>query len=300
MRHAAAPFIILATVVTLVLAVFTWPAGSMEPRDLPVGVVGPVPAMLSQGDAFDVHRYGDEAEARAAIADREVYGALSGRTLLVATAASPAVAAGLQAAAPGAEVVDVVPATASDPRTGTLSALAMPLMLIGIVTAVLALFTATTLGRRLGLLAAGATATGVVGALYTQTWLDALPGSWAAIAGAIGLVVLAVSATVLGLASHLGRPGIGLGALLMMLIANPWSGVASAPELLPEPAGAIGQLLPAGAGGNLLRSVAFFDGAGASGHLVVLGAWAAIGLTLLATAALRRRQPAPHGAPVVA
>ena len=49
----------------------------------------------------------------------------------------------------------------------------------------------------------------------------------------------------------------------MVLIGNPFSGVGSAPELLPQPIGAIGQLMPPGAGGNLLRSTGFFDGAGA-------------------------------------
>jgi hypothetical protein len=46
-------------------------------------------------------------------------------------------------------------------------------------------------------------------------------------------------------------------------------------------AGAIGQLLPTGATGGLLRGVAYFDGAGAGGHLVVLGAWALAGAALL-------------------
>ncbi|HEX8104267.1 MAG TPA: hypothetical protein VF533_16745, partial [Solirubrobacteraceae bacterium] len=175
-----------------------------------------------------------------------------------------------------------------------------PLMLIGVLTAVLAVLTARTLRRRLALVATGAVAAGVAGALYTHTWLEALTGSWAAIAGAVALIVVAVSATIIGLAGHVGRAGLGLGAVLMMLVANPWSGVSSAPELLPAPAGAIGQLLPAGAGGNLLRSVAFFDGAGAAGHLVVLGAWAAAGLALMATAAVRHRRAAAARGPVAA
>jgi hypothetical protein len=48
----------------------------------------------------------------------------------------------------------------------------------------------------------------------------------------------------------------------MVLVGNPLSGISSAPERLPEPAGALGPLLPPGAGGSLLRSTAFFDGAG--------------------------------------
>jgi hypothetical protein len=63
---------------------------------------------------------------------------------------------------------------------------------------------------------------------------------------------LAVGGTVAGLAALFGRAGAALGALLVVLVGNPLSGVASAPELPPEPAGAIGQMLPPGAGGSLL------------------------------------------------
>ena len=79
----------------------------------------------------------------------------------------------------------------------------------------------------------------------------------------------------------------------MMVVANPWSGVASAPELLPEPAGVIGQWLPTGAAGSALRSVAYFDGAAVGGPLVVLAAWAVAGLALVAAGRARAgaRQP---------
>jgi len=142
---------------------------------------------------------------------------------------------------------------------------------------------------------------GVLAALVAQTWLDALAGDWLALAGAVALAVAAVAAPVAGLAARLGRAGIGAGAAVMMLVANPWSGIASAPELLPEPAGAIGQLLPTGAAGDLLRGVAYFDGAGTAGALVVLAAWATAGLGLLAVPSPGRREaPAPHTEPVSA
>ena len=277
MRRSHVPFLVLPAVALLVIAAFTWPA-----------------ALSAAG--FDVRAVGSDGAARAAVRDREAYGALSGRTLYVATGASPAVAAGLrQAAPPGARVVDLAPGTARDPRVATLPALALPMILLGIVSAIAAFFTARTTARRLALLATGAGAAGLGGALLTHTWLDALPGDFLALAGALALAVFAVGATVAGLASRLGRPGIGLGAVLMMLVGNPWSGIGSAPELLPEPAGAIGALLPAGAGGNLLRSVAYFDGAGGGEHLLVLGLWALAGVALLVSA--RARAGAPHAAP---
>ena len=76
-----------------------------------------------------------------------------------------------------------------------------------------------------------------------------------------------------------------------MLVGNPWSGIPSAPELLPHAAGFIGQLLPPGAGAQSLRSTAFFDGAGAGSHLAVLLAWVALGLAaIMAGARLQQRR----------
>ncbi|HTE67819.1 MAG TPA: ABC transporter permease, partial [Actinomycetes bacterium] len=116
-------------------------------------------------------------------------------------------------------------------------------------------------------------------------------------ASVLGLTVLAVGSAVTGLTALLGRAGAALGALLMVLVGNPLSGITSAPELLPEPAGAIGQLLPPGAGGSLLRSSVFFDGAGATVPLTVLVVWAVLGLTAAWVAAGLHRRSSSAVAP---
>ncbi|WP_083733649.1 hypothetical protein [Actinomadura sp. CNU-125] len=87
-----------------------------------------------------------------------------------------------------------------------------------------------------------------------------------------------------------------------MFVGNPISGVTSAPEMLPEPWGAIGQLLPPGAAGTFIRSAVFFDGAGAAVPLAVLLGWAAAGFLLLGVAGLRaaKREPARDREPVPA
>lgn len=130
---------------------------------------------------------------------------------------------------------------------------------------------------------------GVAATAIAHSWLGVITGDWWTEAGAIGLTVLAIGSAVAGLAALLGTKGIGLGALLMVLLGNSFSGVTSAPELLPEPVGAIGQWLPPGAGGSLLRSVAFFDGAAASGAALVLAAWAVLGLAAVLTGGHRRK-----------
>jgi hypothetical protein len=79
----------------------------------------------------------------------------------------------------------------------------------------------------------------------------------------------------------------------MILIGNPFAAAAAAPELLPQPVGGIGQLMPPGAGANLLRSTGSFDGAGAAEYIAVLAAWTLVGLAALVVAEARERGSSP-------
>jgi hypothetical protein len=123
---------------------------------------------------------------------------------------------------------------------------------------------------------------GLAGAAVQQYWLGVLPGDYLADAGVMGLFALAVAGTVAGLGALLGRGGLALGAVLVFLVGNALSGVSSAAELLPQPWGAVGQLLPIGAGATMLRSVAYFDGNGSAVAATVLTAYAVVGLILVA------------------
>ena len=285
------PPLLAAVVLTALMAVavtsFAWPAANLAPRDLPVGVVGKAP--LPEG--FEAHRYASEAAAVAGIRDREVYGAVVAAggppQVLVASGASPVVAQMLTQAAHDAPVRDVVPSPAADPRGAAFGALLLPLILGGVVTGALGALLFRGRARLAWLLAAPAGA-GLLTVAIVQGGFDALRGDWPLNAGVLALGMLAVAATVTAVAGRVGPRGIGGVALLMILVGNPWSGVASAPELLPEPAGTLGQLLPPGAAGSLLRSVAFFDGAGAAAPLAVLSLWALAGLAAVAAAGYAR------------
>jgi hypothetical protein len=105
----------------------------------------------------------------------------------------------------------------------------------------------------------------------------------------IALSIGAISLTLLGLEWLIGTAGLALGSATMMLLGNPLSGMTSAPEMLPNGWSTLGQLLPPGAAGTALRSVSFFDGAGAARPLVVLACWLAGGLALCALGSLRTR-----------
>jgi hypothetical protein len=289
--------------VALVLTLFAWPSARLEPRDLPVGVAGAPAAtkqfehqLASHDGAFDVHRYADEAAARQAIEDRDVYGAFvstpSGAKVLTAPAASPTVAQLLTQAGSesNARVQEVVRAS---PGGNALSSSMLPLVLAGSLTGLAGVLLASGGLRRAGLVVAGSVLSGLVATAIVQGWLDVVEGDWVANAAALSLFVLAIASAVAGLYALLGQHGAALGGLTMVLIGNPFAGVASGPEMLPQPLGTIGQLMPPGAGGNLLRSTGFFDGAAAGGHVIVLAAWALAGLTvLLAVAARGRRRQA--------
>lgn len=308
----AGAVVLLTAITSVLLVAFAWPSVRSSVHDVPIAVAGPVTAVTPIRTAldqrlpggFDITEVADTAAAEQLIRDRQVYGAidLSSGTpqVIVASAASTAVAQTLQTLAtglgqadkPGTPVVvrDLAALPADDPRGAGLAAGALPLVMGGLLAAVLLTrLVRGTVRRVTGALAFAATG-GLTVAAILQFWLGSLSGSYPANAGAVALSIAATSLTVLGLESVLGYAGVGIGAVAMMLIGNPLSGTATAPEMLPGWSGALGQLLPPGAGGQLLRSTAFFDGRGASHALTVLAAWVGLGAVLCLLGGLRARR----------
>lgn len=320
----------IATFQALMLLAFAWPATESGPREVPIAVAGPeqVVAQLEQGltnapgaddgtPAFDVTVVADEAAATDAILDRDVYGALvvspEGAELLVASGGGPAVARLLQNASSVAvpddvqlQVRDVVPPTENDPSGSGFATGILPLVLTSAAGGLVAGLALRRTGYRLAFVAGLAVVAGLVAAALVQPVLGITDGSYWALAGTIALIVGAIAATVAGLGAALGTAGAGLGMALMVLVGNPLSAAISAPEMLPQPWGAVGQFLPPGAGVTAVRSVGFFDGAAAGMPLIVLGVWLAAGLALILAGALRRSDGGPseaivadHGEPAV-
>ncbi|MFD0744004.1 hypothetical protein ACFQ1L_20880 [Phytohabitans flavus] len=211
-----------------------------------------------------------------------------GVTLHTAPAASPTVATLLTQASAQlnggqpVRTVEVVPLDPDDPRGTGFASGFLPLAITSLLAGIAVYFLVRGRGPRLTGLLGYAVLAGLVSAAVLQFWLGVIPGTYLLNAAAIGLFTLAVAASVSGLAAVLGEPGIGLGALVVFLIGNALSGVAAAPQLLPQPWGEIGQWLPIGAGGTLLRSTAYFDGAGGTTAVWILAAYALAGLVLVA------------------
>ncbi|GAA4727389.1 hypothetical protein [Phytohabitans rumicis] len=307
---------LLTAAVSVLLTAFAWPSVHSSVHDVPIAVAGPAPAVgqISAAlherlpDAFEITEVADTTAAEQLIRDRDVYGAIDASSgtpqVILASAASTAVAQTLNSIAAalnqaqsegtstGAAVRDLVPLPADDPRGAGLAAAALPLVMGGLLAALL--LTRLVLGttrRVIGALAFAVTSGLALGAIL-QFWLGSLTGSYWANTGAVALTIAATSLTILGLESVLGYTGLGLGAATMMLIGNPLSGTATAPEMLPGWSGTLGQLLPPGAGGRLLRSTAFFDSHDTTHSVIVLATWLTLGILLCLASGLRPRRPA--------
>jgi hypothetical protein len=311
----ATGIIVVLTVALAILAIaFALPAVRSKPHNIPIGAAGPMAASGQMADileqhapgAFAITYYPGEAALRDAIRNRDVYGGISigpdGRSLLIATGGSPMVAQMLtqigsgiaQQARMPLHTEDLAPPTADDPRGAGLAASALPITLAGLLPAVaLVLLLRREVWTRFiaaVVFAAGAAIT--IAALLRYVFGSIDQSIWGVAAG-LTLGLLAAGLFMLGLGSLFGRVGLAIGALLALLLGNPLSGLNSAPEMLPSGWGALGQWLPQGATATLLRSTAFFDGAGATAAILVLTCWTVAGATLIVFAAVRQRRSVP-------
>ncbi|MGW0662703.1 ABC transporter permease [Streptodolium elevatio] len=297
------------------LVLFAWPNARLHPRDVPISVSGPPPAVaqivegLRRADpgAFKVHVAEDEAAARDRVLDRKDYGALvvgpEGPRVLVASGASVPVAQLLEQVAAGANggrpvpVDDLVPPASGDPRGTGLNSGMLPLVLTGMFSGILLTLLVSQVRWRVVAAAAFSLVGGVCATGLMQGWVEAIRGPFALNAAVLAAMMFAIGVTIIGFAAVFGRPGMAVGAVLMFLVGNPLSGVAAGPQMLPQPWGAFGQFLPPGAGGSLLRSTAFFDGHGAARPLAVLLGWMVLAAGLIAAAALLDRRTRPAASP---
>lgn len=306
--------VLLAAVVAIVVLAFSWPGVTADPKGLPLAVAGPdqqvaqLAAALDERAAglFDVTQVADRDAAVAAIESRTAYGAilLADRPeVLTASAASPIVAQQLAGFAPALQsqlqaavaaqvpagvtpptitvtVTDVVPLVEADPRGSGLIAAAFPLVLGGMLGGIALTLALVGPLRRLVGLGVYAVVGGLVLAGILQGWFGVLPGDYPLNAAVFTLALLAIGAPIVGFAALVGRPGLAIGPVLFLLIANPISSAAQPREFLPTPWGATGQWFPPGAGATLIRDAAYFPHADASFPWLVLACWAAAGIVL--------------------
>jgi hypothetical protein len=325
-RVVAVP-VALTVAVSVILLAFLWPALTSEPHDLPLAAAGPS-AQLDQllagieqnaPGVFDVTTVDDRDAAVEAIEQRDAYGAIvlgQQPEVLTSSAASPVAAQALsgiaaqlqgqlqqaaaaQAAAAGVApptitvpVTDVVPLAETDERGVGLASGVLPLVIGGLLGGILTTLALSGRVRRLVAIAlysvfAGAALTGIL-----QGWLAVLQGSYLANAAAIALAMFAIGATVSGLASVVGRPGLAIGAVTFVLFAVPLASAATPVEFLPQPWGAVGQWFPPGAAATLLRDLSYFPAADTVFPWLLLAGWAVAGVALMLAGRALDRAPA--------
>ncbi|MFF8532410.1 hypothetical protein ACF07B_10695 [Streptomyces sp. NPDC015532] len=302
----------LAAMITTMLCAFALPSLHSGPRRVPVGVVGPEETtkalrQSADGDAWDVRLYPTTAALQTAVKDRDIAGGLAVTAhdvdVYTATAGGPSATSALTALGDSvaaqhttrATIHDLVPFTKDDPRGAGLTAALLPMIFGGIFPVLIlgsvfpghrGLRTRIT-GALLFSLVAGAAIAAVL-----QFATHSVDGNYWLTALGLILGTAALSTTLLGLHALLGMAGFALGGALMMLLGNPLSGLATGPHWLPTGWAALGQLLPPGASGSLLRSNAFFDGSGAGLPALTLTVWVGIGVAFALLADRRGMRPA--------
>lgn len=307
--RAAGIVIALTAAIAIVTIAFALPASRSKPHDVPVGVAGPQAATSQIAErleqqapgAFSVTYYPGENALREAILHRNVYGGIAfgpeGPTLLTATGGSPAVAQLLTQIGNGIaahsgvplHTEDLAPPTTQDPRGTGLAASALPITLAGILpAAALVLALRREVWTRLTAAIVFSALAGITVAALLRYVFGSIDSNLWGVAAGLTLGIAAAGLLMLGLGSLFGKVGLAVGAALALLLGNPLSGLTAAPEMLPAGWGQLGQLLPQGATATLLRSTAYFNGAGADTAIIVLSCWVVVGLALVIMAALRR------------
>ncbi len=318
----------LAAALSVILLAFLWPTVTSSVKALPIAIAAPAAQadQLAGGleerspGAFDVTTVSDRAAAVDLIETRQAYGAIvlgSAPEVLTASAASPlvaqlltgfapALAAQLNAAAAAqgitlpapltVAVTDVVPLASTDARGLGLASSSFPLVLGGMIGGIAISLAIVGVWRRV-------TATliySVIGGLaitgILQGWFGALQGDYLVNAAAVALTILGIAGTIVGCVSLVGRPGIAVGPVLFLFIANPISAAAQPVEFLAAPWGAIGQWFPPGAAATLLRELSYFPRADTLFPWLVLAGWAVLGLLLSTLGHYRDRGAATQAA----
>ncbi|MFE0133137.1 DUF3533 domain-containing protein [Streptomyces sp. NPDC059037] len=289
-----------------------------KPRDVPFGVVAPGPAAEQAsarlgklpGDPLDPRVVEDQATARKQIMNRDIDGALiinpraTTDTLLVASGGGTVLATTLEKIVTQLEAaenrtvrtVDVAPASPED-----FDGLSSFYLVVGwcvggyLCASILAISAgsrAANLSRaliRTGVMALYSIAGGLGGAIIIGPILGALPGSVLALWGLGALVVFGVGMITLALQALTGIVGIGLAVLIVVIAGNPSAGGAFPLPMLPPFWEAIGPWLPPGAGTWVARSIAYFESNAITEPLLVLAAWAAVGVVVTLAMSARHK-----------
>lgn len=317
---AVAP-IIHAALMSVLLLLFTWPAVTAEPRNVPIGLVGPTQITEAIAEkiesqrpgAFTIELFESPTEASTAIERKEIYGAIelgaqtraivatagnSGDSQLITelgTAINDSIVTSQGIPVVNIDITELAPLPDADPRGQVLGSAALPLVIAGISLGALASFRGGSRWTQIIVVTAGSVVTGLSLTFVLVQGIAILPGDVTLTALAIAGVIGAVGVSLLGAHRLAGIGGFGALAATFFLLGNPLSGISIPVEFYPEGWGAIGQTLPLGAGFELIKRINFFELSETTAQWVVLASWILAGLTMWAVSFFRREKSASRG-----
>jgi hypothetical protein len=301
----AVALILLPALVLMLAFAFAYVGAFHEPtpHHVPLAVVGPpgVSAQLNAlpGAPVDARPAASRADALTRIDDREVYGGYEVATnrLFVASAANLATAVALQRTfdviaagqrRPPPSVTDVKPLPLTDPNGTAAFYCVIAWMFGGYIGSTLIGMIGMPRSRsrrraaaRLGALAAFGILGGALSVALLRASFGVFSGHVVAMAAIASLTVFSSAAATAGLQAAAGPAGTALAILLFVILGNSASGGPFARPLLPGFWKTIGGVLPPGASVDLARATLFFDGARIAGPVLVLAAWAVLGVGLV-------------------
>ena len=273
-----------------------------QPHDIPVGLVGPAPAVqqissafaTAAPGAFQFTTYASEQDGRAALDNWSVDGILilggASPHLVIAGAAGDGVTGVITGAftnvfkAQGATLtIETVHSFAAGDAHGLILFFVVVATLISTLASQAILFATAkgaSLGLRLGFTVAYGALAGIT-AMGMATWISGGYGDgfWAA-AALVAHASIAIGTVIGGLVRLLGVAGIGLAALLMLLSLVSSGGPVGS-QLLPDFYRALAPWATAGQLYSALRAALFFNGAALQTPIVVLSGWLVVGLVLI-------------------
>ncbi len=297
------PALVISLLMSLFAALFvtsySLAMGNPQPHDIPVGVISQTvtPERLEKdlqaltGTTFLVSEYPSVAAATEALNEQQIYGAFvsgaAGSTsgeLIISSASGASVAKliAADATALGAKfgvtvtVTDVNPLNASDPSGLVLFYIALACTIIGFVGAIQTRVNAArlTLGGELAWDVVRAALVALIVSLTAGPILGfesfpVLP-VWALLTVAVFVAgsVYSFFRVVIG-----GKWALMPTWILFILVSNPSSGGAVAPQLLPPFYEFMGRWLPTGSTVSALRDLTYFPGYPHPEPSLVLGTW---------------------------
>jgi hypothetical protein len=289
---------IVLVICTIFVSVYLAAFHAPDPHRLPVAVVGSSQTLsqvergLDKGlpGGFSVRGYATEAEARHALAERQVYAAyvVTGKasTLLYAGANGTGVTAtvtgafGAVAKAGGQHLTarDTVPSAAGDSRGLSVFYAAFGVVLAGFLYGTMTYQLAPMLEYRLRMISLGTFGVlgGLVVALVAGRGFDALPGSFLGVAGVIALMATAASGATMVLLRMFGPAGVSMATITLLILGNASGGGILPAAYLPGWLHPLHAILPVGVGIRAIQGLSYFDSDGVELGVTILGVWTAV------------------------